>query len=134
MVAVFYGFLVCIAIYREISGKDVWEILKGTAVSTANLMFLVVTAQMFGYLITYYKIPVAVTNAFMQAMISQRELDIIGTRMSCYKFEPTISGVENKKFDTKGIATTFINFSEIDKVFHYMDNPEPAVKKMVIMF
>lgn len=28
-------------------------------------MFLVVTAQMFGYLITYYKIPVAVTNAFM---------------------------------------------------------------------
>lgn len=65
VVAVFYGFLVCIAIYREISGKDVWEILKGTAVSTANLMFLVVTAQMFGYLITYYKIPVAVTNAFM---------------------------------------------------------------------
>ena len=42
--------------------------------------------------------------------------------------------MENKKFDTKGIATTFINFSEIDKVFHYMDNPEPAVKKMVIMF
>lgn len=69
-----------------------------------------------------------------QAMINQRELDIIGTRMSCYKFEPTISGMENKKFDTKGIATTFINFSEIDKVFHYMDNPEPAVKKMVIMF
>ena len=45
--------------------RQVWEILKGTAVSTANLMFLVVTAQMFGYLITYYKIPVAVTNAFM---------------------------------------------------------------------
>ena len=62
---IYAGFLVCIAIYREISGKDVWEILKGTAVSTANLMFLVVTAQMFGYLITYYKIPVAVTNAFM---------------------------------------------------------------------
>lgn len=65
VVAVFYGFLVCIAIYREISGKDIWNILKGTAVSTANLMFLVVTAQMFGYLITYYKIPVVVTNAFM---------------------------------------------------------------------
>ena len=65
VVAVFYGFLVCMAIYREISGKDVWEIIKSTAVNTANLMFLVVTAQMFGYLITYYKIPVAVTNAFM---------------------------------------------------------------------
>ena len=65
VVAVFYGFLVCMAIYREISGKDVWEIIKSTAGNTANLMFLVVTAQMFGYLITYYKIPVAVTNAFM---------------------------------------------------------------------
>ena len=65
VVAVFYGFLVCMAIYREISGKDVWEIIKSTAVNTSNLMFLVVTAQMFGYLITYYKIPVAVTNAFM---------------------------------------------------------------------
>ena len=65
VVAVFYGFLVCMAIYREISGKDVWEIIKSTAVNTANLMVLVVTAQMFGYLITYYKIPVAVTNAFM---------------------------------------------------------------------
>lgn len=65
VVAVFYGFLVCMAIYREISGKDVWEIIKSTAVNTANLMFLVVTAQMFRYLITYYKIPVAVTNAFM---------------------------------------------------------------------
>jgi C4-dicarboxylate transporter DctM subunit len=65
VVAVFYGFLVCIAIYREISGKDLWEIVRSTAISTANLMFLVVSAQMFGYLITYYRIPVFVTNAFM---------------------------------------------------------------------
>ena len=69
-----------------------------------------------------------------QAMINQRELDIIGTRMSCYKFEPTIACMEKKQFNTEGIATTFIKFSEIEKVFHYMDNPEPSVKKMVIMF
>ena len=69
-----------------------------------------------------------------QAMINQRELDIIGTRMSCFKFEPTIECMENKKFNTEGIATTFISFSQIDKVFEYMDNPDPSVKKMVIMF
>lgn len=65
VVAVFYGMLVCLVIYREISGKGIWQIAKETAVTTANLMLLVVTAQMFGYLITYYRIPVYVTDAFM---------------------------------------------------------------------
>jgi C4-dicarboxylate transporter DctM subunit len=71
VVAVFYGFLVCMAIYGEISGKHVWEIVKVTSVVVANLMFLVVTAQLFGYLITYYRIPVYVTNFFM-AMASDK--------------------------------------------------------------
>lgn len=69
-----------------------------------------------------------------QAMINQRELDIIGSRMSCYQFEPTIQRMEENAFDTRGIATTFIPFDEIDKVFYYMDNPDPEVKKMVILF
>lgn len=73
-------------------------------------------------------------ESITQAMINQRELDIIGSRMSCYQFEPTIKRMENKEFDTKGIATTFIKFSEVEKVFNYMDNPQPDVKKMVIMF
>ncbi len=33
--------------------------------TTANIMFLVVTAQIFGYLLTYYRVPVYVTEAFM---------------------------------------------------------------------
>lgn len=64
-VAVFYGFLVCIAVYREITHKTLWTILKTTATGTSTLMFLVVSAQMFGFLITYYRIPIFVTNAFM---------------------------------------------------------------------
>jgi C4-dicarboxylate transporter DctM subunit len=64
-VAVLYGVIICIVIYREISAKSIWEILKATAANTANLMFLVVTAQMFGYLITHYRIPAAITAAFM---------------------------------------------------------------------
>lgn len=71
VVAVFYGFLVCITIYRELTLAELWKIIRDTAVSTANLMFLVVTAQMFGYLITYYRIPVYVTNAFMSVASNQ---------------------------------------------------------------
>lgn len=69
-----------------------------------------------------------------QAMINQRELDVIGSRMSCYQFEPTIQRMEKGEFNTKGIATMFIPFSEIEKVFYYMDNPCAESKKMVILF
>ena len=65
VVAVFYGFFVCLGIYRELSGKDTWEIICQSSITTANIMFLVVTAQMFGYLLTYYRIPIYVTEAFM---------------------------------------------------------------------
>ncbi len=71
VVAVFYGFLVCLGIYREISGKTTWKIIQDSSVTTANIMFLVVTAQMFGYLLTYYRIPVYVTQAFMSVASNQ---------------------------------------------------------------
>lgn len=69
-----------------------------------------------------------------QAMINQRELDIIGSRMSCYQFEPTIEHMENGDFNLEGIATTFVKFSEIEKVFDLIQNPDPQVKKIVILF
>lgn len=65
VVAVFYGLIICFFVYREINIKELWAILKNTAVSTANIMMLVVTAQVFGYLITYYNIPTAVAGWFM---------------------------------------------------------------------
>lgn len=69
-----------------------------------------------------------------QAMINQRELDVIGSRMSCFQFEPTIKRMEEHQFNTQGIATKFINFDEVDQVFRYMDHPVPESKKMVILF
>lgn len=65
VVAVFYGLIVCLFVYKELDAKNLWGIIKGTAVSTANIMMLVVTAQVFGYLITYYNIPSAVAGWFM---------------------------------------------------------------------
>ncbi len=73
VVAVFYGFLVCLCIYRELTGKEYWTILCDSSVTTANIMFLVVTAQIFGYLLTYYRVPVYVTQAFM-AVASSPEI------------------------------------------------------------
>ncbi len=69
-----------------------------------------------------------------QAMINQRELDIIGSRMSAFQFEPTIARMEKGELDTRGIATMFIPFDVIEKVFAYMDHPIPEAKKMVILF
>ena len=73
VVAVFYGFLVCRGIYRELTGKEYWKIICDSSVTTANIMFLVVTAQIFGYLLTYYRVPVYVTEAFM-AVASSPEI------------------------------------------------------------
>jgi len=73
-------------------------------------------------------------EAISQAAIDQRELDLIGSRMSCYQFEPVIKKFAEGAFNLEGIATTFIKLSEIDKMFYYMDNPDPSVKKMVILF
>lgn len=70
-VAVLYGFLVCIFVYREISLKEVWHISKDTALSVSNIMMLVATAQILGYMLTYYRIPNMVTE-FCTSVISTR--------------------------------------------------------------
>lgn len=65
VIAVFYGLLICLAIYKEITAKGIWEIIKTTAITTSNLMFLVASAQLFGFLISYYEVPLLVTELFL---------------------------------------------------------------------
>ena len=38
------------------------------------------------------------------------------------------------KYHMEGLATTFVKFSEIEKVFDNIVHPDPAVKKTVILF
>lgn len=57
VVAFFYGLIVCLFIYREVSFKEVWQIAKGSAKTAANIMLLVASAQVFAYLTTYYNLP-----------------------------------------------------------------------------
>lgn len=73
-------------------------------------------------------------EALTQAMINQRELDIIGSRMSAFQFEPTIRRLEQGELITEDLANAFIPFREIGRVFRQMEHPDRAVKKMVITF
>lgn len=73
-------------------------------------------------------------ESFSQADINKRELDIIGSRMSAYQFKPVAENMAEGKYQLEGLATTFVKFSEIEKVFQNMENPDPAVKKTVILF
>lgn len=73
-------------------------------------------------------------EAISQADINKRELDIIGTRMSAYQFQPVAQNMADGKYQLDGLATTFVKFSEIEKVFEHIVNPDPEVKKTVILF
>lgn len=73
-------------------------------------------------------------EAISQAMIDQRELDLIGSRMSAYQFESVIEAFAQKKLDYESLVSHFINFNEIEKVFYNMDHPNEDIKKMIIEF
>ncbi len=56
-VAVIYGIIVSLFIYKELTFKELLNIFKKSAVTTGNLIILVAGAQMFGWLVAYFNIP-----------------------------------------------------------------------------
>ena len=75
-----------------------------------------------------------VPEKITQQMINGRELDILGTRMSLNQWIPTSEKMAAGQYRMEGLATTFVKFSEIDKVFENILHPDPSVKKTVILF
>ena len=75
-----------------------------------------------------------VPEKITQQMINGRELTICGTRMSLNQWIPTAQKMAEGKYHMEGLATTFVKFSEIEKVFNNIVHPDPAVKKTVILF
>ena len=65
VVAVVYGFIVGVFIYRNIDFKLLLKILKDGAVSTAQIMILICAASLFGYVLTTNRIPDMVANAVL---------------------------------------------------------------------
>ena len=56
-VAVIYGIVIALFVYRELKISGLLSIFKKSALVTGNLMILVAAAQLFGWLVAYYNIP-----------------------------------------------------------------------------
>src|SRR5690606_18580406 len=58
MVAVVYGLLVGVGIYRELGWKELGQVLTGSLRTTANVTFVIAMAAPFAWLMSYERIPV----------------------------------------------------------------------------
>ena len=62
VIAVVYGLIISMFVYREMTWKDLFRVFISSARATANLMILVISAQLFGWLITMFNVPSTVTE------------------------------------------------------------------------
>lgn len=89
VVAVVYGLIVGVFIYRNINFKSLVNILKDASVSTAQILLLICAANLFGYVLTYNRIPDMVasfvlgisTNKLVILLLIDVLLLIVGTFM-----------------------------------------------------
>ncbi|WP_110113199.1 TRAP transporter large permease [Bacillus sp. CGMCC 1.16541] len=65
VVAVFYGLLVGLVIYRELKIKDIKKIIIDSSVQTAVVMFIVSSASIFAYLITTEQIAMQISDSLL---------------------------------------------------------------------
>ncbi|MDR2178865.1 MAG: TRAP transporter large permease [Synergistaceae bacterium] len=64
-VAVFYGLFVGLFIYREMEFTDLPKILLDSACGTAVIMFIMATANYFGWILTSQRIPQAIAQVLL---------------------------------------------------------------------
>lgn len=89
VVAVIYGLIVGLFVYREIKWKDLGEIFAGSASMTAVIMLIIATANAFGFIMTRESIPQEIArfmlgitdSAFVTLLIINVLLLILGTFM-----------------------------------------------------
>ena len=62
VVAVVYGVIVGMFIYRNITPKSLMTILRDASASTAQVMILICAASLFGYVLTAHRIPDAIAT------------------------------------------------------------------------
>lgn len=62
VIAVVYSFLIGIFVYRELKIKNLFNVLFASAKSTAKIMYIVASAGLFAWVISYARVPQAVLN------------------------------------------------------------------------
>ncbi|WP_028308236.1 TRAP transporter large permease [Desulfitibacter alkalitolerans] len=65
VVAVVYGLIVGLFIYREIKWKDLINIFTSSIVTTSVIMFIIAGASIFGYLLTRERVPAMLTELML---------------------------------------------------------------------
>lgn len=66
VIAVVYGFVVGFFIYKELSLKDLKDILISSAISTASLLLLIASASVFGLILVNNRIPDLIASAILE--------------------------------------------------------------------
>ena len=82
-VAVFYALVVGIVIYREIKLKDLFAILRKSAISSAVIMFIIANAGLFAFLITRAGVPDAI-GRWLEAVLQSPTLFLLGVNAALF--------------------------------------------------
>lgn len=64
-VAVAYSAFVAMFIYKSIDGKKLYELTVNAGVTSGLIMFIISTAKLFGWTLTYYEIPEKIATALL---------------------------------------------------------------------
>ena len=81
--AVFYALVVGIVIYREIKLKDLFAILRKSAISSAVIMFIIANAGLFAFLITRAGVPDAI-GRWLEAVLQSPTLFLLGVNAALF--------------------------------------------------
>ncbi|MDR2053265.1 MAG: TRAP transporter large permease [Treponema sp.] len=65
-IAVVWAILVSVLIYRELTLKKIWHLLEKSLGTLAIVMILISTSQVFGWLLTYLRMPQMVVSAILE--------------------------------------------------------------------
>ncbi|MFF5995887.1 TRAP transporter large permease [Lysinibacillus sp. KU-BSD001] len=65
LVAVIYGLIVGVFIYREIKLKDLFEIFSSSMLMSATILYIIAGASIFAYYLTRERIPMEITEALL---------------------------------------------------------------------
>ena len=82
-VAVFYALVVGVVIYREIKVKDLYAILRKSAISSAVIMFIIANAGLFAFLITRAGVPDAI-GRWLEAVLQSPTMFLLGVNAALF--------------------------------------------------
>lgn len=69
-----------------------------------------------------------------QSMLTGRDITLFSSRLQCGRYPGVIENFLHNRYQLERLVTDVIPFGQIDRVFENMKNPDPSVKKIVIVF